>query len=201
MGTPQPAGQPTGIRDQWIGKVKFAEKIYTCTIPIHTVAVESEEYLARIGFSTSRCESEYLIEVVVTGNGITTPWVVSIARIGDGFRISFLRVRALRQILQTGKDNAGALAASALVIPGLAVLLGAGTALNAGLESIFETKFWTYIDARIHELAPQVTSQSIVSGTQQDSASQLEKLWQLKQQGALTQEEFEAAKKDLLSKS
>jgi len=192
---------PTGIRDQLIGKVKFTERVYPSSVSISTIAIEVEKYYSQNGYQfaggagskITMKQTPELVEVTIH-RPHSDPFLVVIARVEQGFRVSFIRVRGLSKIMANG----GKLLAVGAVLFAPLALIGAGAmAATAGIERVFEAQFWTYIEARIAEISP-ATPGGLPSSREQSSASELERLWQLRQQGALTQEEFEAQKKEIL---
>jgi len=186
--------QPLGLRDQLIGKQKFDENSYMVSIPIPLIADEVERHFSETGFTTSRLQSNSLIEVSAKERETENPIIISITTLGEGFRVSYFD-RAT-QLLGYGVITG----AIGLLFPP-ALLLGAGlAAANAGIERREKALFWTFIEAKIEELAASATKKPSAD-ERHDTASEIERLWNLKQQGALTQAEFDARKKTLLASS
>jgi hypothetical protein len=186
---------PSGIRDEMVGIKKFNERTYPNQIDIALIAKETESHFAKSGIGkTIRRENAELIEIVVERMQKEEPLIVSICKIGDGFRISFLRTSGVTKVL---KSAPLALVASLLFPP--ALIVGSLTQASiAGLERREETLFWDFMESRIAELA--LKTSALLDSTPEDVASKLAKLWQLKVDGALTPEEFEAEKKLLLKR-
>ena len=192
---------PKGIRDEMVGVKKFNERSYSTNLSISIVADETEKYFKKsfLG-SVIRLENERLVEIyteeaLVNEYGTKEPCIVSISPLSDGIRVSFLRVSGLEKILKRGTSTL----ALSVFFPPLALAGVAVAAATAGLERRAETLFWTFLEARIEELT--ITASERRELPPEDRTAKLATLWQLKVDGALTLEEFEAEKQALFKKS
>jgi len=188
---------PLGIRDQMVGIKKFTERSYTIATEINLISNEVESFFSKSLLGTGRQiikrENAELIEITFEYNkdtNFTKPILVSIAKLGRGFRISFLREGLAMSVVKQVPTNF----LLSLVAPSLAILplIGLG---EAALAKRDEGLFWDYIESRIEELSLNENSRSEIS--LDDTTEKLSKLWQLKQEGALTLEEFQAQKQAL----
>lgn len=193
------------LRDELIGKSKFTEKHFDVSIPIEILSDETIRHFNEAGLQHTIRRNATQIEISggtpdFFQNNKANPelkiaYNVCIASSGSGVRISFIRTRAIGALM---KDGFWVTANALLSLPVAAVVAATYAGVHVS-DKHDESLYWSFIESKINELKsayPQTASGALPST---DISSQIEKLWNLTQIGALTQEEFEQQKKILLS--
>ena len=187
-------------RDELIGKAKFTEKIYQFKIPIDIIGDIVKKHLTESGLNITQRYNEEQIEITagsgyvgIFDNQAKHSYIVCIAKVGNGVRVSFIRCRAVGALLKQG----GWVAATALLNIPVALTTAAVYAGIAASDRNDESLFWSYLDAKIAEIGASHDLDT-ANNEPTDKTAQIERLWKLKEQGALTQQEFDQQKKSLL---
>lgn len=182
------------VRDQLFGKANFNENTYRANIDILTIAKLTATYFEHEQFTIQTNSLQSCIEITAKRAHKEDPYIISIASLKPGVRISFIRTRGLHQLLRKSIP----LACLSIILPPLG-LLGAGAAVAvAGVERKEEKNYWIFIESKINENSPPVVSTQDAP-IKPNAMSEIELMWDLHQKGAITKEEFEERKKRLLS--
>lgn len=183
------------MRSRWLREMKWTVNHYLSGIPADTFAIEIEKF-----FNPDHLLKRYVpppIEFWITPGGKENEfsWVcaVTIERNGSQLDVSFGR---LGVGAQTGKS----LSLGNLLLTGVISPLG-GAAVGLGTKGL-EAKFWNYVGAIVQELGaqyPPVLETTSSLSVQNTITGELEQLFKLKNMGAVSEEEYEAKKKELLA--
>jgi hypothetical protein len=193
------------LRDELIGKSKFTEKYFDVPIPLEILSDKTIRHFNETGMQHIIQRNAQQIEISAgtpdffqnnkANPDLKIAYNVCIASSGSGVRISFIRTRAIGALM---KDGFWVTANALLSLPVAAVVAAAYAGIHVS-DKHDESLYWSFIESKINELKsayPQAASGALPAT---DISSQIEKLWNLTQLGALTQAEFEQQKKILLS--
>lgn len=184
------------LREEWKDKLTYSERNYIKSIELNQITVEISNFFSGKGFRYLQINMGNSIEVWVRAKLSDAPYVVKTDRIENGIKISFGRIGAGRTL--------GESAALTLITGGLAMLGGVAV---AAFRKKLEEEFWSFIENKINNLGQQISIQKILNEQQppipiqqEDIIDKIRKISALKEQGILTEEEFQAKKKDLIAR-
>lgn len=194
------------LRDELIGKSKFTEKHFEIPIPLEILSDETIRHFQESGLQYLIRRNSSQIEISAgtpdffeknkANPELKIAYNVCIASSGSGFRISFIRTRAIGALM---KDGFWVTANALLSLPVAAVVAAAYAGVHVS-DKHDESLYWSFMESKINELkSAYAKPEAITTNAGSDVSSQIEKLWNLTQAGALTREEFEQQKKNLLS--
>ena len=184
----------------------FTERTYATSIPFEAVLAEVETFITRTHPKPLKLCRQNACELWVGLSAVDNPTAVLVSTFEGGLKVSYGRIGVARTMLS------GSALVTAIVSVGLSVAVHGVT---AAATKASESMFWSFIENKIVELGQkypgkQITQDAMASSHNQrgaevgtprlDPISALEGLARLKEQGAITQEEFDLKKQELLKR-